>query len=63
MTVPVAAAAPAGYGLVERASGGALPEVGILSRTLVMEAGLRHGVTALEPLEFVGTLLPACAPD
>ena len=104
---------PAGYDLLERASGVELPEAGVLSRTLAkgvgvrvtwfgfaageelsehtssrpallhflrgrarltlgadtvevgpgdhlrMEAGLSHSVAALEPLEFVLTLLPA----
>jgi quercetin dioxygenase-like cupin family protein len=104
---------PAGYEILERASGAALPEAGVLSRTLAKEggvrvtwfgfaageeltehtssrpallhflrgrarltlgadtvevgagdhlrmaAGLRHSVAALEPLEFVLTLLPA----
>jgi quercetin dioxygenase-like cupin family protein len=103
---------PVGYELLERASGAALPDAGVLSRTLVrddgvrvtwfgfaageeltehtssrpallhflrgrarltlgadtvevgpgdhlrMEAGLRHSVVALEPLELVLTLLP-----
>ena len=104
---------PAAYEHLERASGGELPEAGVLSRTLAreggvrvtwfgfaageeltehtasrpallhflrgrarltlgadtvevrpgdhvrMEAGLRHSVVALEPLEFVLNLLPA----
>ncbi len=103
---------PSGYELLEQVSGAALPEAGVLSRTLAkeggvrvtwfgfaageeltehtssrpallhflrgrarltldddtvevgpgdhlhMEAGLRHSVAALEPLEFVLTLLP-----